>query len=45
MLSPKDDLIKKFAKIILKESFWGDYNYGEKEIIEILSDPSRQKER
>ncbi|OAG27579.1 hypothetical protein [Thermodesulfatator autotrophicus] len=38
-------LIKKVAHTILKEAFWGDYTYNEEEIILILSDPSRQKER
>ena len=40
----KNDLIK-VVKTIFEKAFWGDYNYTEEKIIQILSDPSKKDER
>ncbi len=42
---PNEENLKRIAETICKEAFWGDYNYTAKDILEIISDPSREKER
>lgn len=41
----KKENIKKAAKIIFEEAFWGDYKYTESDVEQILSEPSRETER
>ena len=41
----KKENVKKAAKIIFEEAFWGDYEYTESDMEQILSDPSRETER
>ena len=37
--------IKKVVQKILDEAFWGEYTYAKEEIVEILLNPDREKER
>ena len=39
------ELIKQIAQKIFEEVFWGDYTYTVEDIIKILLNPSRKKER